>query len=33
VTCWRRHVADYGAHVDAFDRLAGLEERFQVAAE
>ena len=32
-SCWRRQVAEYGAHVDAFDRLAGVEERFQLAAE
>jgi hypothetical protein len=30
---WRRQVAEYGAYVDAFDRLAGIEERYQVAAE
>ena len=32
-SCWRRQVAEYDAHADAFDRLTGLEERFQVAAE
>jgi hypothetical protein len=33
ISCWRRHVAEYGVHADAFDRLAGVEEPFQVAAE
>ncbi len=33
ISCWRRHVADYGAHADAFDRLLGVEEPFQLAAE
>ena len=33
ISCWRCHVAEYGAHADAFDRLTGAEERFQVAAE
>jgi hypothetical protein len=32
-TCWRRHVADYGAHADAFDRLTALAEPFEIAAE
>ena len=30
---WRRHVADYGAHVDAFDRLLAPAEPYQIAAE
>jgi hypothetical protein len=33
VTCWRRHVADYGAHIDAFDRLTAPAEPYQIAAE
>lgn len=33
VSCWRRHVADYGAHADAFDRLLAPAEQYQVAAE
>ena len=33
VTCWRRHVAEYGAHVDAFERLAAPAEPYQIAAE
>lgn len=33
ITCWRRHVAEYGAHVDAFDRLAGAEQGYEIAAE
>jgi hypothetical protein len=33
VSCWRRHVAEYGAYVDAFDRLAAAAEPFQIAAE
>jgi hypothetical protein len=33
VSCWRRHVAEYGAHADAFDRLAAPAEPYQIAAE
>ena len=33
VSCWRRHVADYGTHVDAFDRLLAPAEPYQIAAE
>lgn len=33
ISCWRRHVAEYGAHADAFDRLTAPAELFQVAAE
>jgi hypothetical protein len=33
VSCWRRHVADYGAHTDAFDRLTAPAEPYQIAAE
>ena len=33
VSCWRRHVADYGAHSDAFDRLLAPAEPYQIAAE
>jgi hypothetical protein len=29
----RRQVAEYGTYRDAFDRLAGVEERYQIAAE
>ena len=32
VSCWRRHVAEYGAHADAFDRRLTVEEPYQVAA-
>src|SRR5687768_5654184 len=33
VSYWRCHVADYGAHVDAFDRLVAAAEPYPVAAE
>jgi hypothetical protein len=33
VSWGRRQVAEYGAYADAFDRLAGVEERYQIAAE
>lgn len=29
----RRPVAEYGAYADAFDRLMGVEDRYQIAAE
>jgi hypothetical protein len=32
-SCWRRHVADYGAHADAFDRLTAAAEAYPLAAE
>lgn len=32
-SCWRRPVADYGAHADAFDRLERNEEPYPIAAE
>jgi hypothetical protein len=32
-SCGRRHVADYGAHFDAFDRLTAPAEAYQLAAE
>jgi hypothetical protein len=31
--CRRRHVAEYGAHADAFDRLIAPLEAYQIAAE
>jgi hypothetical protein len=33
ISYWRRHVAEYGAHADAFDRLVATAEPFQIAAE
>ncbi len=33
VSCWRRHVAEYGAYADAFDRLAAPADPYQMAAE
>ena len=30
---WRRHVAEYGAHADAFDRLTAAAEPYPLAAE
>jgi hypothetical protein len=33
VSCQRRWVAEYSAHVDAFDRLAAPADPYQVAAE
>ena len=32
-SCWRRHVADYDAHADAFDRLTAAAEPYPIAAE
>ena len=33
VSWGRRHVAEYGAHVDAFDRLLASADPYQLAAE
>jgi hypothetical protein len=33
LSCWRRHVAEYGAHADAFDRLLASADHYQIAAE
>jgi hypothetical protein len=33
VTWGRRHVAEYGAHADAFDRLLAPADPYQMAAE
>ena len=32
-SCWRRHVAEYGAHADAFDRLLAPANPYEMAAE
>ncbi|HEX8378993.1 MAG TPA: hypothetical protein VF619_00420 [Allosphingosinicella sp.] len=32
-SCWRRQVAEYGAHTDAFDRLVEPVDPYQLAAE